>query len=99
MELHLWEIDTVWFQPKTNEVMNQTFTYTSWKDFVEYKPYHLWKPYVLSSWCWKTNRLQLVFISPERFTGMNRAEITVTEEDESLVRAWIQSHMPKFWKV
>lgn len=99
MDTHLWEMDTAWFVPQQNEIMNQTFTYKSWKQFVECKPYRIWKPYVLSSWCWKENMLQLVFISPERFTGMNRAEIVVQESDEPMVREWIQNHMPKFWKL
>lgn len=99
METRLWEMETSWFQPNVNEYMNQTFDYKCWKDFVEYKPYRIWKPYILSSWAWKGNRLQLVFISPERFTGMNRAEITVTEVDEPNIRDWIKNHMPSFWKL
>jgi hypothetical protein len=98
-DLHLWEMDTAWFKPQANEYMNQTFYYKSWKEFVECKPYRIWKPYVLSSWCWKEHMLQLVFISPERFIGMNRAEIQVKEEDELAVREWIKNHMPNFWKL
>lgn len=99
METRLWEMETSWFQPNVNEYMNQTFDYKCWKDFVEYKPYRIWKPYILSSWAWKDNRVQLVFISPERFTGMNRAEIVVTEQDEPNIRDWIKNHMPSFWKL
>jgi hypothetical protein len=99
MQTPLWEMDTAWFQPQPNEFMTHTFTYRSWKEFVDCKPYRLWKPYVLSSWCWKSNTLQLVFISPERFIGMNRAEITVTQADEPLIREWIKNHMPNFWKL
>ena len=96
MVSHLWEMETSWFQPHDNEYMNQTFYYDSWKQFQSCKPYHLWKPYVLSSWAWKETKLQLVFISPERFTGMNRTEIGVTEDDEPLVREWVKNHMPTF---
>jgi hypothetical protein len=99
IEEHLWEMDTAWFQPQANEFMNQTFYYKSWKEFTDCKPYHIWKPYVLSSWAWKDDKLQLVFISPERFIGMNRAEIFVKKEDEESIKAWIKSHMPKFWKL
>lgn len=95
--IHLWEMDTAWFQPQKNEHMNQTFAYRSWQDFIDYKPYKLWKPYVLSSWAWKEDKVQFVFISPERFIGMNRAEVTVKKEDEPMVREWIKHHMPKFW--
>lgn len=97
--IHLWEMDTAWFQPLDNEHMTHTFTYRSWKEFVDYKPYRIWKPYVLSSWSWKDDKLQLVFISPERFTGMNRAEITVKNEDETIIRDWIKNHKPNFWMV
>lgn len=99
MTMPLWEMQTSWFQPQNNEYMNQTFGYKSWSDFVDYKPYRLWKPYVLSSWCWKENQLQLVFISPERFIGMNRAEIDVKHQDEPAIREWIKTHMPNFWKM
>ena len=99
MELHLWEMETAWFQPHVNEIMNQTFIYNSWKQFIECKPYRIWKPYVLSSWAWKDDKLQLVFLSPERFTGMNRAEIVVSKEEEPLVREWVKKHMPTFWKL
>jgi hypothetical protein len=95
----LWDIETFWFEPKKNEYMNQTFTYTSWSDFQDCKPYKLWKPYVLSSWCWRDSMLQIVFISPERFTGMNRAEIAVSRDDEPHIRLWLKNHMPSCWKI
>ena len=95
----LWEMETSWFVPLQNEYMNQTYLYKSWEDFVDCKPYNYWKPYVLSSWCWKDEKFQIVFISPERFMGMNRAEMPVKKEDEPEIRAWIRNHMPKFWMV
>jgi hypothetical protein len=97
--LHLWEIDTVWFMPHSNEYTCQTFVYKSWKDFLDCKPYKYWKPYVLSSWCWKDTAFQLVMISPERFVGMNRVEFPVEKEEEKEIRLWIKNHMPKFWKL
>ena len=97
MTTPLWEMQTSWFLPQQNEYMNQTFGYKSWQDFLECKPYRHWKPYVLSSWCWKDDRFQIVFISPERYMGMNRAEMFVTKEDEPAIREWLKSHMPKFW--
>lgn len=146
-EQHLWEMNTLWFIKPDNEFTSNNFFYKSWKEFVDVKPYKLWKPYVLSSWCWKKDvqyddlsqsksisfkpevhtydvrnilrihpssydkeikgiqpgqsveMLQIVFISPSRFQGMNRAEIIITEDDEPAVKAWIKSHMPSFWKI
>lgn len=51
---HLWEMETHWFKQKKDEYIQGTFTYKNWKDFLDCKPYKLWKPYILSSWCWKT---------------------------------------------
>lgn len=99
MTSHLWEMETVWFQPHANEYMNQTFQYKDWNQFIECKPYRIWKPYVLSSWAWKEDQFQLVFLSPERFTGVNRAEISVRREEEPIIREWIMKHMPTFWKL
>ena len=112
MTQQLWEMETHWFQPHKKEFMNQTFTYKDWNQFMECKPYRIWKPYVLSSWAWKEmyddedeekkelkDIFQVVFISPERFTGMNRAEICVKKEDEPLIREWVKKHMPSFWKL
>jgi hypothetical protein len=142
---HLWEIDTYWFGKRDDEVLHSTFPYKSWKDFMEYKPYKLWKPYILSSWSWKTfdlnekpvrrrhpdkttmdcrhmlrihpsiydkedldseiavekvvEMLQIVFLSPDRFTGVHRVEIVIQKEDESLVKDWLKRHMPNFWKI
>ena len=140
---HLWEMKTMWFEKPTNDHINSTFPYKSWKDFTEYKPHKLWKPYILSSWSWKkcsidevdhnkkhrdqqnyivdcssmnisqynkdllekgkydtdVQMLQIVFISPDRFSGLHRVEIRVQEEDEESIRAWLTSHMPTFWKL
>lgn len=54
---HLWEMDTHWFKKPKDEYINATFTYKSWKDFLDCKPYKLWKPYILSSWSWKTRTI------------------------------------------
>lgn len=133
----------MWFEKPTNDHINSTFPYKSWKDFTEYKPHKLWKPYILSSWSWKkctidevdphkkhrdqqnyivdcssmnisqynkdllekgkydtdVQMLQIVFISPDRFSGLHRVEIRVQEEDEESIRAWLTSHMPTFWKL
>ena len=51
---HLWEMDTLWFEKPEKETIHSTYTYKSWSDFQEYKPYKIWKPYILSSWSWKT---------------------------------------------
>lgn len=98
-QLHMWEMETAWFVPQRNEHFCQTFVYKGWKDFLDCKPYRFWKPYVLSSWCWKDDMFQIVFISPERYVGMNRAEMPVKKEEEAEIRHWIKNHMPKFWKL
>ena len=54
---HLWEMDTHWFKKPKDEYINVSFTYKSWKDFLDCKPYKLWKPYILSSWSWKTRTI------------------------------------------
>lgn len=148
--IHLWDMETSWFEKPKNDYMNSTFPYKSWKDFRECKPYKLWKPYILSSWSWKrfklddqgfiqtpkrndperyamecTNilrlkpssydkeietlkiaepgkeveMLQIVFISPDRFSGLHRVEILVEKANEEEIKEWIQGHMPKFWKL
>lgn len=148
MSLPLWEMPTLWFSRPDSEFTDNTFHYKTWKEFVECKPYKLWKPYILSSWCWKqgtvladglpdafhheapkekyfmdatqilrknptvydkektdlpagepVEMLQIVFISPDRFSGMNRAEMVVTKEDEPAIRAWLKNHMPILWKL
>lgn len=131
---HLWEMKTSWFDKPDNEYIHSTFPYKSWNDFQEYKPYKLWKPYILSSWCWKkmnidvkpvlpspskllhlhksiydkewdttsqgqSDMLQIVFISPDRFSGMHRVEMFVKEEDEEAIAQWLKNHMPSFWKL
>jgi hypothetical protein len=143
---HLWEMETLWFTKPENETINATFAYKNWKEFRECKPYKLWKPYILSSWSWKTissvetgikpkprdpkkhildcsnmlrvhpssydkdtrnkdfegkevEMLQIVFLSPDRFTGVHRVEMGVSKDDEDDVREWLRNHMPKFWKI
>lgn len=51
---HLYEMDTLWFEPPRNEYISCSYNYKSWKEFTECKPYKLWKPYILSSWSWKS---------------------------------------------
>jgi hypothetical protein len=146
MSTPLWEMQTMWFTRTTTEFTDNTFHYKSWKDFVECKPYKLWKPYILSSWSWKTifskdyqatrrydvdktvmdcspmlrtttssydkpspfadsseakglEMLQIVFLSPDRFTGVHRVEIVIQRDDEENVKEWLTKHMPSFWKL
>lgn len=142
---HLWEMNTHWFKKPKDEVVQATFTYKSWKDFLDCKPYKLWKPYILSSWSWKLRSLderkqekrweadravmdcssmlrlhrssydkdvipldesksqiemlQIVFLSPDRFTGVHRVEMCIAKENEDEVRDWLMRHMPTFWKL
>lgn len=145
---HLWEMETHWFNKNQNESTSSTFPYKSWKDFLDCKPYKLWKPYILSSWAWKSRlpqeviqqqkreseratmnchkilrtnpspydtdtlslnlneestepieMLQIVFLSPERFTGVHRVHILISKDDEAAVKTWLGRHMPTFWKL
>ena len=43
--------------------------------------------------------LQIVFLSPDRFTGVHRVEMIISKEDEDLVKDWLKRHMPTFWKL
>ena len=95
----LWDIETKWFTPSSDQLTSQTFLYKSWKDFQECKPYRFWKPYILSSWCWKDDTLQIVFLSANKFQGLYYSEMPVKKEDEPLIRAWLKSHMPKLWEL
>lgn len=143
---HLWEMDTHWFNKGKHEFVVSTFPYKSWKDFLDCKPYKLWKPYILSSWCWKTislseypvptkryedktimesshllrlkpssydtplpfptttdkkevEMLQIVFLSPDRFSDVHRVEMIIQRENEEAVKEWLKKHMPTFWKL
>ena len=43
--------------------------------------------------------LQIVFLSPERYTGVHRVEIKIQREEEPFVKDWLKRHMPTFWKL
>ena len=47
----------------------------------------------------QVDMLQIVFISPDRFSGLHRVEIRITKEDEEDIRTWLKHHMPIFWKL
>lgn len=147
---HLWEMDTLWFTGQESQHIQTVFRYKSWAEFDECKPYKLWKPYIVSSWSWKTvtredsaftrkhkhNRtdlekytmdcynilrtnptlydkdsgfdldkngtielLQILFISPDRFSEIHRVEMKIKQEDEEPVREWLKNHMPTLWKL
>lgn len=64
--IHLWEMPTSWFPKPDTEYINCTYSYKSWKDFRECKPYKLWKPYILSSWSWKLQKEEPVTKKPEK---------------------------------
>lgn len=44
-------------------------------------------------------KLQLVFMTPNRFQNISRAEMFISEDDEPDVREWLKNHMPKLWKI
>jgi hypothetical protein len=60
LQPHLWDMPTSWFPRPDNEHINSTYSYKSWKDFQECKPYKLWKPYILSSWSWKVQKEEIL---------------------------------------
>lgn len=43
--------------------------------------------------------LQIVFLSPDRFTGVHRVEIIIQRNEEDSVKDWLKRHMPTFWKL
>ena len=140
---HLWEMDTLWFTGQEGQHVQTVFRYKSWAEFQECKPYKLWKPYIVSSWSWKTvtrdkkytrsdlekhtmdcnnilrinpslydknsgfdldtngtiELLQILFISPDRFSEIHRVEMKIKQDDEESVRAWLKNHMPSLWKL
>ena len=100
-QLRLWETKTLWFHhPQTNELYSMTFPYKSWKDFRDCRPYKMWKPYAMTSWCWKEDQFQIVFATPYKVNvAMHFVEFAVTQQDEDEIRTWIRKHMPEFWKV
>ena len=146
-DIHLWDMETLWFTGNENQHIQTTFRYKSWAEFQECKPYKLWKPYIVSSWSWKhiqkqdfaraekymaqdhekhimscqkllrlhptqydktvfdisneesVELLQILFISPDRFSEIHRVEMKIQQSDEENVRIWLKSHMPKLWKL
>jgi hypothetical protein len=43
--------------------------------------------------------LQILFISPDRFSEIHRVEMKIKQDDEESVRAWLKNHMPSLWKL
>jgi len=101
VQVPLWDLHTLWFNcDNTNGVNSMNFPYKSWQDFMECRPYHMWKPYIMTSWCWKENYFQIVFVSPYLYnTASMYVEFPVTQKDEPAIRCWIKKHMPNFWKI
>lgn len=96
----LWEIETHWITNETPDIYHTTYLYKNWKDFRDCCPYRMWKPYILTSWSWKEDTLQLVFCTPyKNRTSISYVEIPVTYMDEELVRQFIKKHMPQFWVI
>jgi hypothetical protein len=95
----LWKIPTMWFSPPPfNDRTTMSFNYKNWKDFIECRPHRMWKPYVMTSWSWKDDKLQFIFNTPYKSgISISYVEIPVTEADEPEVRSWIKRHMPEFW--
>ncbi len=47
----------------------------------------------------QTEMLQIVFLSPDRFSGVHRVEMCISKDNEEDVKDWLKRHMPTFWKV
>ena len=43
--------------------------------------------------------LQIVFLSPDRFSDVHRVEMIIQRENEEAVKEWLKNHMPTFWKL
>jgi hypothetical protein len=43
--------------------------------------------------------LQILFISPDRFSEIHRVEMKIKPDDEDSVREWLKTHMPSLWKL
>ena len=101
MSTSLWEINTPWIVKRVEDSYAIVFPYRSWADFMDNRPYHMWKPYSMTSWAWKDEQLQLVFtiITGNGHIYTNFAEFPVKSTDEPAIRAWIKKHMPAYWKI
>ena len=94
-------METIWFPaPRTNTFIVNTIPYRSWQDFMDCKPYHTLKPYFVSSWAWKNNTVQLIFMLPGQLDSLlTYIEFPVKREDEPGLRIWLKSHMHPSWKI
>jgi hypothetical protein len=97
----LWDIETIWFTPpRGNNMAATSIPYRSWKEFMDCRPYHRFKPYIVSSWAWKDNNFQLIFMVPAQpGISLTYIEFPVKKEDEPEIRAWIKKHLHPFWKI
>lgn len=105
MELRLWEIKTHVFPiPRGNSSLVNVYPYYSFKDFINCKPYHMWKPYIVSSWAWsplvETSQFQIIFLTPYS-AGMGTSYVTfpVRKEEEPAIREWLKRHISPIWKI
>lgn len=95
----LWEVETSWIDDAHTDSTNMCILYKNLKDFLLSKPYRHWKPYILASWSWKKDMLQIVFVSPEKKIKMAVVEFPVVKEEEPVIREWLKNHMPKLWMI
>jgi hypothetical protein len=103
MDPRLWEIKTTVFTiPRGNSYLVNVYPYYSFKDFIDCKPYNMWKPYILSSWAWDeaTNQVQVIFLTPYS-DGMGTSYVTfpVKKEEEPAIREWLKKHISPIWKI
>jgi len=93
----LWDVPTPWITPTTN---GMHILYKNWSNFLDNMPQKKFKPYIMTSWSWKDNTLQLVFNTlTSRGISITYIEMPVKKEEEPLIRAWIKRHISQFWNI
>jgi len=93
----LWNVVTPWITPTTNGTY---IPYKNWTNFLDNMPHKKFKPYIMTSWSWKDNTLQIVFNTlTSRGISITYIEMPVKQEEEPLIRDWIKRHTPEFWNI
>ena len=97
----IWEINSIWFTPpRNNDRGTNIIPYRSWKDFIDCKPYRVGKPYIMTSWAWKNDNFQIVFIFTQQSAlDMVYIEFPVKKEEEPAIRLWLKKHTHPIWLI
>jgi hypothetical protein len=98
---HLWEYGNHWHNRVRQVNYDNLYVYKCWSDFVQYRPWQLWKPYDLVSWAWKTDSdtLQIVFYTHNNLASLKYVEVHVQQDEEKSIREWLKRHMPNYWQL